>query len=236
MNLPRHCRSQTVFSAFWIPAQSTKCLGFPDLYQTGRTGCFGNAHRVFMAAFFSNFAGFCAWHGNKLHLKQLSIIWNRHTLHLAAQLLNSLGSGLVIVRQLLPSGNRVGTGPVRQAALRGTLVPSPLLLPVQVVLHQELQLLGRSSGGGREKRGRERNQGLDAFKGFERREEKWEQVHAERREEWRERLEVAGEFEGERGRGRGESGAMWREPMGEKWCDECSGLGMTGITKKEHSE
>lgn len=92
-----------------------------------------------------------------------SVIWNKHTLHLAAQLLNGLGSGLIIVWQLLPSGNRVGAGPVRQAALRGTLVPGSLLLPVQVVLHQELQLLGGVQLK-KEKRDRGKNQGLKTFK------------------------------------------------------------------------
>lgn len=73
-------------------------------------------------------------------LKHFFFIRNKQTLHLAAQLLDGLGCGLVIVWQLLPGGDRVGAGPVRQAALRGTLVPGALLLPVQVVLHQELQL------------------------------------------------------------------------------------------------
>lgn len=47
------------------------------------------------------------------------------------------------MRELLPGGNRVGTGAVRQAALRGALVGRPLLLPVQMVFHQELQLWKR---------------------------------------------------------------------------------------------
>lgn len=98
------------------------------------------------------------------HLKPFfSDIWNKHTLHLAAQLLNGLGSGLIIVRQLLPSGNRVGAGPVRQAALRGTLVPGSLLLPVQVVLHQELQLLGGVQVK-KEKRDRGKDQELKTSK------------------------------------------------------------------------
>lgn len=63
-----------------------------------------------------------------------------HTLHLAAQLLNSLCGGFVVMWELLPGGNRVGTWAVWQAALWGALVRRSLLLPVQMVLHKELQL------------------------------------------------------------------------------------------------
>lgn len=63
-----------------------------------------------------------------------------HTLHLAAQLLNSLCGGFVVMWELLPGGNRVGTGAVWQAALWGALVRRSLLLPVEMVFHQELQL------------------------------------------------------------------------------------------------
>lgn len=40
---------------------------------------------------------------------------------------------------------------------------------------------------------------------------------------------------GERGK-RGEGGVIWREPIGEKWCDESFGFDKTGIAKKEYSE
>lgn len=70
---------------------------------------------------------------------------------MAAQFLKGLRSGLIIVWELLPGGNRVGAGAVRQAALRGALVPTSLLLPVQVVLYQELQLWEVNEKQGREK-------------------------------------------------------------------------------------
>lgn len=71
-----------------------------------------------------------------------------HTLHLAAQFLKGLCGGLVIVRELLPGGEGVGAGAVRQAALRGALVPGTLLLPVQVMLYHELKLWGQMGNEG----------------------------------------------------------------------------------------
>lgn len=73
---------------------------------------------------------YCDWQGQS----------SSHTLHLAAQLLNSLYGGFVVMWELLSGGNRVGTGAVWQAALRGALIRRSLLLPVQMVFHQELQL------------------------------------------------------------------------------------------------
>ena len=67
------------------------------------------------------------------------------TFHLAAQLLEGrdLGAEVSVAGQLVHSGRGLRAGPVRQAALRGALIPALLLLlllPVEVVLHQELQL------------------------------------------------------------------------------------------------
>lgn len=162
---------------------------------------------------------------------------------MAPQLLNSLGSGLVIVRQLLPGGDRVGAGPVRQAALRGALVPGALLLPVQVMLHQELQLLGGVQVGERGERRkhqkRKKNQRFKTFRGF-----KWKEKNGNRSMEgemggvegkgwkslgrWREN-KAGGEGESE-----GRGGVIWREPMGEKWCDERFGFDET-VAEKERS-
>ena len=88
------------------------------------------------------FKGGCVAEKAAAILQACKFTVSEHTLHLAAQFLKGLRSGLVIVWELLPGGNGVGAGAVRQAALRGALVPGSLLLPVQVVLYEELQLWG----------------------------------------------------------------------------------------------
>lgn len=119
-------------------------------------------------------------------------LWpSSHTLHLAAQLLDGLGGGLVVVRELLPGGDRVGTGAVRQAALRGALVGRPLLLPVQMVFHHELQLWK----SGEEKKKKNRGDEKPVIKA-----EGWGGLGGA----------------GSAGRTRQESGARRRQPMGEQ--------------------
>lgn len=73
-------------------------------------------------------------------IKIIFCLVSRLTLHLAAQFLKGLRCGVVVMWEFLSWGNGVRTGPVRQAALRGAFVSPSLLLPVQVVLYQELQL------------------------------------------------------------------------------------------------